>query len=98
MGKLFDKPATPPGDGADGTAASRKPSPIMQGLGAGVTNGLNALDQSRQTIANRSQSAPNISVPGTPAQIVQPNLDYPAAAPKRLAPSGNFRKCRNRKS
>jgi hypothetical protein len=90
MGKLFDKPASAPGDGADNAAASRKPSLLMQGLGAGVSEGLDAFDQSRQAIANRSRSAPNISVPGTPSQIVQPNLDYLAAARARLAPGNAF--------
>lgn len=90
MGKLFDKAATPSNDGADNDASIRKPSPIMQGLGAGVSDGLSAFDQSRQVIANRSRSAPNISLTATPAQIVQPNLDYLAAARARLAPTGAF--------
>ena len=90
MGKLFDKSANPSADGADDTAANRKPSPLMQGLGSGLTDGLNALDQSQQAIAKRSRSAPNITVPGIPAQIVRPNLDYLLAARQRLAPSNAF--------
>jgi len=90
MGKLFDKPAAAPDDGADNVSASRKPSPLMQGLGTGVADGFNALGQSRQAIASRSRSAPNISVPGTQAPIVQPSLDYLAAARARLAPVNAF--------
>lgn len=90
MGKLFDKSAPTSDDSSDGAAAFRKPSPLMRGLGAGVTAGLDALDQSRQAIANRSRSAPNITVPGTPGPIVQPNLDYLAAERARLTPGGAF--------
>jgi len=90
MGKLFDKSANPSDDSSDGAPASRKPAPLMQGLGSGLHDGLAALHQSRQAIENGSRQPVSFSVPGTPAQIVQPNLDYLAAERKRLAPTGAF--------
>jgi hypothetical protein len=89
MGKLFEKPTNPSGSGADDEGSSRKPSPIMQGLSVGLQQGINTLDQQKQAIAANAKPV-NITVQGAPASVMQPSLDYLAAAKARFEPNSGF--------
>lgn len=84
MGKLFDKSATPQG----GNTASRKPSPGMQGLGSGLTDGLDAYDQSRQRINAGGRGAASFAVPQTVA-VAPPSTDFLTQARARFTPPGS---------
>jgi len=83
MGKLFDKPATPQAE----NTATRKPSPVMQGLGSGLTDGLNAYDQSRQRINAGGRGGASFTVPQTTV-VAPPSTDFLTQARTRFAPPG----------
>jgi hypothetical protein len=84
MGKLFDKSATP----QNGNTASRKPSPLIQGLGSGLTDGLDAYDLSRQRVNASGRGGASFALPQA-ATVAPPSTDFLTQARTRFAPPGS---------
>ena len=62
--------------GTDPAAKKKTQNPLVQGVGAGIANGLAAQDAAKARIAASGRNTAPITIPQGPGQIVQPNLNY----------------------
>jgi hypothetical protein len=83
MGKLFESASN-----QGGNATGRKASPIMQGLGSGLTDGFDAYDQSRQCINASGRGGTSLAVRNQ-GVAVPPSTDFLTQARARFTPPGS---------
>ena len=76
--------------GTDSRAKKKTPSPLMQGVGTGIANGLSSWDTAKARIAAGGRGAAPITAPQPVGQVVQPNLDYLNAARARYSVPSAF--------